>query len=85
LNTVLLAVKAQDTAEAMNRIASLLGAGEAVVSPQNGLCERVISGVVGEALMIGAFVNFSADFVEPGRIRYFGPGDFYLGAERRRG
>jgi 2-dehydropantoate 2-reductase len=35
------------------------------------------SGAIGGT--VGGFVNFSADLIEPGRIRYFGPGDFYLG------
>lgn len=79
LHMVLLAVKAQDTVTAMARIAPLLGPGEAVVSLQNGLCERTIRDWVGDARTVGAFVNFSADLIGPGRIRYFGPGDFYLG------
>jgi len=79
LGTVLLAVKAHDTMGAMTRIAPLLGPDEAVVSLQNGLCERTIRDVVGAARTIGAFVNFSADFIEPGVVRYFGPGDFYVG------
>jgi len=50
-----------------------------VVSVQNGLCERIIAGVIGAERTIGCFVNFSADYLEPGLIHYGGPGAFYLG------
>ena len=79
LGTVLLAVKAQHTAAAVETVSRLPGPDEAIVSLQNGLNERTISRAVGEARTIGAFINFSADYLEPGRIRYSGPGDFYVG------
>jgi 2-dehydropantoate 2-reductase len=50
-----------------------------VVSLQNGLNERVIAEVVGEQRTIGAFVNFSADYLEPGLIHFAGRGAFWIG------
>ncbi|HZS92944.1 MAG TPA: 2-dehydropantoate 2-reductase [Chloroflexota bacterium] len=79
LDVVLLAVKAQHTAGAVERIAPLLAPTSAVVSLQNGLCERVIAGLVGAERTVGCFVNFSADYLEPGIVAYGGPGSLYLG------
>jgi 2-dehydropantoate 2-reductase len=39
-----------------------------VVSIQNGLCELEIAEVVGRERTMGAFVNFGADYLEPGII-----------------
>lgn len=39
-----------------------------VVSIQNGLNELVIADIVGRERTIGAFVNFGADYIEPGVI-----------------
>ena len=49
------------------------------MSLQNGLCERAIAAAVGEARTVGALVNFSADYLEPGVIAYGGPGTLKLG------
>jgi len=76
---VLLSVKAQDTAAALEPVVSLLGPESYVVSMQNGLNERVIAGRIGAARTIGAFVNFGADYQAPGRIMYGGAGALYLG------
>jgi len=79
LGLVLLAVKAQDTEQATRAIAPLLAADSAVVSMQNGLCERVIAKAVGAERTVGCLVNFSADYLEPGEIAYGGPGTLRLG------
>jgi len=50
-----------------------------VVSLQNGLNELQIARLVGGARTIGAFVNFSADYLEPGLIHFGGRGAFYIG------
>ncbi|HWE61666.1 MAG TPA: 2-dehydropantoate 2-reductase, partial [Chloroflexota bacterium] len=78
LDTVLLAVKAQHTRDALAEIAHLLTPRSAVVSLQNGLCEREIATLVGAARTIGSFVNFSADYLEPGVIGLGAPGSLYL-------
>jgi 2-dehydropantoate 2-reductase len=79
LELVLLAVKSQHTGEAMARIAPLLTESGTVVSLQNGLCERAIAAAVGQERTVGALVNFSADWLEPGVIAYGGPGTLKLG------
>jgi 2-dehydropantoate 2-reductase len=67
---ILLAVKAHHTAQATRSLAPFLAEDGAVVSCQNGLNELVIAEIVGRARTIGAFVNFGADYQEPGRITF---------------
>jgi 2-dehydropantoate 2-reductase len=76
---VILAVKAQDTAGATREIEPHLSAHGYVVSAQNGLNELVIRSIVGDARTIGCFVNFGADYLEPGAIQYAGRGAVVLG------
>jgi 2-dehydropantoate 2-reductase len=79
LETVLLAVKAPATEDAVRSFADRLAPDGCVVSLQNGLNEVVISRLVGDKRTVGAFVNFSADYLEPGLIHYGGPGTFVIG------
>lgn len=76
---VLLCVKAMDTAAAVDALAPLLAPDNFIVSLQNGLNEKVIAGRVGAARTVGAFVNFGADYLAPGRVMYGGTGALYLG------
>src|SRR5437879_7902145 len=76
---VVLAVKAQDTEVATRALAPHLSADGCVVSAQNGLNELVIKSVVGDARAMGCFVNFGADYLEPGVIQYAGRGAVVLG------
>jgi 2-dehydropantoate 2-reductase len=76
---VFLAVKAMHTAAALEPVAPLLGAESFVVSMQNGLNETVIAKRIGGEKTVGAFVNFGADYLGPGRIMYGGAGALYLG------
>jgi 2-dehydropantoate 2-reductase len=75
----LLCVKAQDTAAAAVALRPFLADDGYVVSAQNGLNERVIAGIVGPARTIGAFVNFGADYLGPGRVVYGGRGAVVVG------
>jgi 2-dehydropantoate 2-reductase len=79
LDTVLLACKAPATEAAVRSFADRLVPDGCVVSLQNGLNELTIARIVGEQRTIGAFVNFSADYLEPGLIHFAGRGAFYLG------
>jgi 2-dehydropantoate 2-reductase len=79
LETVLLACKAPATEAAVRSFADRLAPDGCVVSLQNGLNELTIARAVGESRSIGAFVNFSADYLEPGLIHFAGRGAFYLG------
>lgn len=76
---VLLCVKAMHTATAINALSPVLGNASFVVSFQNGLNEKVIAARIGAQRTVGAFVNFGADYLEPGRVLYGGTGALYLG------
>ena len=69
LRTVLLAVKAHHTEQAIDQVAPLLADDGFVVSVQNGLNERVIARRIGSERTVGCFVNFGADVLEPGVIQ----------------
>jgi 2-dehydropantoate 2-reductase len=77
--TVLLCVKGQDTLAATRALAPHLAAEGAVVSVQNGLNERIIAGIVGPERTVGCFVNFGADYQEPGVVMYGGRGAVVVG------
>src|SRR5438445_8735994 len=76
---VVLAVKAQDTDAATRALAPHLNGDGYVVSAQNGLNELIIKTIVGDARTMGCFVNFGADYLEPGVIQYAGRGAVVLG------
>jgi 2-dehydropantoate 2-reductase len=78
-DTIILATKAQHTAAATRALLPHLTATGCVVSAQNGLNELAIAEVVGEARTVGAFVNFGADYLEPGVILYGGRGTVMVG------
>lgn len=67
---VFLAVKAHHTEAALDMLVPHLAADGYVVSAQNGLNERVIAARIGAERTVGCFVNFGADWLEPGRILY---------------
>ncbi len=79
LDTVFLCVKAQHTKEALEPFLHLIKEETIVVSFQNGLCETEIARLIGKEKTIGCFVNFSADYLAPGRILYGGVAALYLG------
>lgn len=76
---ILLAVKAHHTEAATRQLLPFLRSDGAVVSCQNGMNEPVISDIVGPDRVIGAFVNFLADYIEPGKILYGGRGAVVVG------
>lgn len=76
---ILLCVKGQHTHEAARALAGHLASDGCVVSLQNGLCEPLIADVVGAQRTVGAFVNFSADWLGPGKILYASRGAVVLG------
>ncbi len=79
LGMVFLCVKTMHTDLTTQQIAPHLAANGAIVSMQNGFNEERIAAVVGRERTIGAFVNFGADYLEPGRILYGGSGALYIG------
>ena len=76
---VFLCVKAQHTEAAARALLPHLSPGGYVVSLQNGLCEDTIAAVVGRDRVVGAFINFGADWMGPGDILFGGRGAFVLG------
>ena len=79
LGAVLLAVKSQHTEAALRAIAPRLAGDGFIVSLQNGINEPLIAAAVGEERTVGAFVNFGADWLAPGRIFLGGRGALYVG------
>ena len=78
-DTIVLATKAHHTESAARALAPHLSADGCVISAQNGLNELAISEVVGAGRTVGAFVNFGADYLEPGVILYGGHGAVVVG------
>jgi 2-dehydropantoate 2-reductase len=76
---ILLCVKAHHTEAATQALLPHLAAGGTVASFQNGLNEFVIGEAIGIERVIGAFINFGADYLAPGRILYGGRGACVLG------
>lgn len=76
---ILLCVKAQHTSEAAAALAPFLAEHGYVASFQNGLNEYVIGARVGLPRVVGAFLNFGADYLGPGRIMFGGRGAVVLG------
>ena len=78
-DTIILATKAQHTAAAARRLRPHLTPQGCVISAQNGLNELTIAEAVGEERTVGAFVNFGADYLDPGVILYGGRGTVMVG------
>jgi 2-dehydropantoate 2-reductase len=78
-DTIMLATKAHHTPSAVRALRPHLSAGGCVISAQNGLNEIEIAAVVGTPRTVGAFVNFGADYLEPGVIHYGGRGAVVVG------
>ena len=67
-DTIMLATKAHHTEAATRALLPYLSAQGCVISAQNGLNEIMIAAIVGAERTVGAFVNFGADYLEPGVI-----------------
>ena len=76
---ILLAVKAHHTEAATLALQPHLAPGGYVASFQNGLNELVIADLIGPANVVGAFVNFGADYLAPGRILFGNRGACVVG------
>lgn len=76
---ILLCVKAHHTEAATRMLQPHLAPGGYVASFQNGLNELVIGEIVGSGNVVGAFINFGADYLEPGKILYGGRGACVIG------
>jgi 2-dehydropantoate 2-reductase len=78
-DTIILATKAHHTEAATQALLPHLKPDGCVISAQNGLNELTIASIVGPTRTVGAFVNFGADYMEPGVIHYGGRGALVLG------
>src|SRR3954471_17678850 len=76
---IILATKAHHTDGAMRAARPHLSANGYVISAQNGLNELAIADAVGARRTVGAFVNFGADYLDPGIIHYAGRGAVVVG------
>ena len=76
---IFLAVKAHHTEAATRALTPHLAQDGYVLSLQNGLCETIIQRIIGRDRTVGAFVNFSADWIAPGEILFGGRGAVVLG------
>ncbi len=76
---IYLAVKAQFTEQAARALLPHLSPDGYVLSLQNGLCEGIIASVVGPSRVIGAFINYGADWIAPGEILFGNRGACVLG------
>ncbi|MDF1706904.1 MAG: 2-dehydropantoate 2-reductase N-terminal domain-containing protein [Paracoccaceae bacterium] len=76
---IVLAVKAQATEGALAALAPHLAKDGFVLSAQNGLNERVIAQHIGADRTMGAFVNYGADWIGPGRILFGNRGAVVVG------
>lgn len=78
-DTVVLATKAHHTEAAARALRPHLAERGCVVSAQNGFNELALAEVVGAERTVGAFVNFGADYLEPGVVHYGGRGAVVVG------
>jgi 2-dehydropantoate 2-reductase len=76
---IVLAVKAQATDAALTQLLPHLAKDGFVLSAQNGLNERVIAQHAGPERTMGAFVNYGADWIGPGRILFGNRGAVVVG------
>ena len=78
-DNIILATKAHHTEAATRALLPHLTSAGCVISAQNGLNELAIADIVGAERTVGAFVNFGADYLEPGVIHYGGRGAVVVG------
>lgn len=79
LDEVFLCVKSQDTVRALERVRPLVSPDGYVLSLQNGLNQGAVTAAVGRERTMAGFVNWAADFLGPGRIRFGGRSHFVIG------
>ncbi|WP_075833370.1 ketopantoate reductase family protein [Deinococcus marmoris] len=80
-DTILLCTKAQHTAAAAKALAPHLSPEGVVLSIQNGLNPLIINDHIPPQRVLGSFVNFGADYLEPGVVHYGGRGVVVIGEQ----
>jgi len=76
---IFLAVKAQHTEAAVRALMPHLAQQGYVLSLQNGLCETIIAPIIGRDRTMGAFINYSTDWIAPGEVMFGSRGAVVLG------
>lgn len=76
---IVLAVKAQNTASALNDLLPHLTADGFILSAQNGLNEIIIADMAGSERTMGCYLGFASDWLGPGQILYGGRGEVVVG------
>jgi 2-dehydropantoate 2-reductase len=76
---IFLAVKAQHTEAATRALMPHLSQDGYMLSLQNGLCETIIAPIVGRDRTVGAFINYSTDWIAPGEVMFGSRGAVVLG------
>lgn len=76
---VFLAVKAHHTEAATRALAQHLSQDGYLLSMQNGLCETIIAPIIGRDRTVGAFVNYSTDWIAPGEVMFGSRGAVVVG------
>ena len=76
---IFLAVKAQHTEAATRALMQHLSQDGYVLSLQNGLCETIIAPIIGRDRTVGAFINYSTDWIAPGEVMFGSRGAVVLG------
>ena len=78
-DSIFLAVKAQHTEMATRALMPHLSQDGYVLSMQNGLCETIIAPIIGRDRTVGAFINYSTDWIAPGEVMFGSRGAVVLG------
>jgi 2-dehydropantoate 2-reductase len=79
LGTVICAVKALHTKQALAPVEPLLGTDEYVLSMQNGLAFEDVASVIGRERTLAGCFNFGGYYKAPGRIVHSTTGGFHVG------
>jgi 2-dehydropantoate 2-reductase len=80
-DTALIAVKGQYTRDVLRRMEAL-NVPRSVVSLQNGLSSRLIAQHLGSDRSVPTLPNLFADCISPGVIKYYEPGELFIGRTR---
>jgi 2-dehydropantoate 2-reductase len=76
---VLIATKAEALLSVATEILPYINENSRVVSMQNGICEEILAGVVGEERTVGCVVAWDGTMHEPGKVEMTSDGEFILG------
>lgn len=76
---ILHATKVNDMVEAARSVLPVLSENGYLVSLQNGICEDVLAGIVGQERIIGCVTGWGATMEARGRLVMTSTGDFILG------